>query len=125
MKKLAIAAFALFVFSSEAQLRKNACVAKGEKCTFNASCCGTNVCLSQSGNVCGPHVKTGYACGEDGECGDKSFCDYAKSTSTKKVCIPKYNNNTKCKKDKQCLSGHCNGNLGGIRSGTCRASATS
>ena len=88
MKKLAIAAFALFAFSSEAQLRS-------------------------------------YACGEDGECGDKSFCDYAKSTSTKKVCIPKYNNNTKCKKDKQCLSGHCNGNLGGIRSGTCRASATS
>ncbi len=125
MKKLAVAVFALFAFTTELQLKKNECKKKGAKCTFNSSCCSNLVCLSQSGNKCGPHVKPGYRCGEDGECGSTAFCDKAKSTSTHKICIKKYDNNYKCKKDKQCKSGHCNGNLGGLRSGTCRATVSS
>ena len=42
----------------------------GEKCTFNAQCCGNRVCLSKQGNKCGAHLTVGQACGESGECGN-------------------------------------------------------
>ena len=73
--KYLIAILVLFAFTTEMKLKaKTQCRMGGEKCTFNAQCCGNRVCLSKKGKVCGPHLNVGEACGEDGECGSPNFC---------------------------------------------------
>ena len=121
MKKLAIAAIALFAFSEEGQLKaKTACRMAGEKCTFNAQCCGNRVCLSKQGNVCGAHLKVGDVCGESGECGDPNFCEKVSKNNKTKVCTAPYATGHECKHDDHCVSGTCKGNWGGVKTGKCK-----
>ena len=114
MKKLAIAAIALFAFTTEARLKaKTSCKMGGEKCTFNAQCCGNRVCLSKYGKVCGAHLSVGQNCGENGECLDPNFCYDG-------VCTAPFSSGHKCKHDYQCESDSCKGNWGGVKNGKCK-----
>ena len=114
MKKLAIAAIALFAFTTEARLKaKTSCKMGGEKCTFNAQCCGNRVCLSKYGKVCGAHLNVGQNCGENGECLDPNFCYDG-------VCTAPFSSGHKCKHDYQCESDSCKGNWGGVKNGKCK-----
>jgi len=107
----------LFAFIATAKLnKKTKCKMSGEKCTFNAQCCGNRVCLSKQGKVCGSHLELGELCGEDGECASPNFC----AGDDKKVCTAPYPSGHKCKKDKQCKSKSCKGNLGGLKTGKCK-----
>ena len=108
----------LFAFIATAKLnKKTKCKMSGEKCRFNIECCGSRVCLSKQGNVCGSHLTKDQLCGEDGECASPYFCAGEKN---KKVCTAPYPSGEKCKKDSQCQSGTCKGNLGGIKTGKCK-----
>lgn len=110
MKKLAIAAITLFAFTQEGKL-KSRCQKEGEHCIFNSQCCGDNVCIVGNNRVCGPHLKLGEKCSEDGECGTPNFCD--------SVCTAPYESGHKCRYDKQCKSKTCKGNWYGTKKGKC------
>ena len=78
--KYLIAILVLFTFTIEMKLKaKTQCKMGGEKCTFNAQCCGNRACLSKKGKVCGPHLSVGEKCGESGECGEPNFCEKVSS----------------------------------------------
>jgi hypothetical protein len=111
MKKLALAAIALFAFSEGSKL-KNRCQNEGEGCIFNSQCCGDNVCLVGKGRVCGPHLAIGDKCSEDGECGSPNFCD--------SVCKVPYESGHECRFDSQCQSKSCKGNWYGTKKGKCK-----
>ena len=111
MKKLALAAITLFAFSQEGKL-KSRCQNEGEHCIFNSQCCGENVCIVGNGRVCGPHLKLGEKCSEDGECGTPNFCD--------STCTAPYESGHKCRYDKQCKSNTCKGNWYGTKKGKCK-----
>ena len=110
MKKLAIAAITLFAFTQEGKL-KSRCQKEGEHCIFNSQCCGDNVCIVGNNRVCGPHLKLGEKCSEDGECGSPNFCD--------STCTAPYESGHKCRYDKQCKSKTCKGNWYGTKKGKC------
>ena len=112
--KYIVAFLLLFALTSEIHLKsKTRCRMSGEKCWFNAQCCGNRVCLSKKGNVCGSHLKVGEACGEDGECGKPNFC-------YEKVCTAPFEKGHKCRYDYHCKSKTCRGQLLILKGGTCQ-----
>ena len=112
--KYIVAFLLLFALTTELHLKsKTKCKMAGEKCTFNAQCCGERVCLSKKGHVCGSHLKVGEECGENGECGAPNFC-YAKN------CTEPFENGHECKHDYQCKSDNCKGSWGGLKNGKCK-----
>ena len=116
MKYLALAFLLLFAITTEINLKsksKTKCKMSGEKCTFNAQCCGNRACLSKKGHVCGSHLNVGEPCGENGECGKPNFC-------YDKVCTAPFETGHKCKHGYQCQSNDCDGNWIGIKTGKCK-----
>ena len=112
--KYIVAFLLLFALTIEIHLKsKTKCKMTGEKCTFNAQCCGNRACLSKKGHVCGAHLQVGEACGENGECGDPNFC-------YDKVCNAPFESGHKCKHGYQCKSNDCDGNWGGLKTGKCK-----
>ena len=112
--KYIVAFLLLFALTTELHLKsKTKCKMSGEKCTFNAQCCGNRACLSKKGHVCGEHLNVGEACGENGECGKPNFC-------YDDVCTVPFEKGHKCKHDYQCVSKDCDGSWGGIKNGKCK-----
>ena len=112
--KYIVAFLLLIALTTELHLKsKTKCKMAGEKCTFNAQCCGHRVCLSKQGHVCGSHLELGEACGENGECRDPYFC-------YDKVCTAPFETGHKCKHGYQCQSNDCDGNWIGIKTGKCK-----